>query len=127
MASDLRFRRATNADAEALRNLVFATLRQHGFQREQDGTDADLADLEASHVRPSGWFDLVIDPAGAAVGTFGLVPLGAGRCELRKMCVARAYRGKRLGRHVIQRALERARTLSFKRDEVETASAVKLA
>lgn len=120
-------RPATNADGEAVRRVVWTVLREFGFTPDPDGTDADLIDLEASYLHAGGVFDVLTDPAGKVVGTVGLFPLGDGRCELRKMYLATGCRGRGLGRRLLQHALRRARQLGFRRVELETASALRVA
>jgi putative acetyltransferase len=120
-------RPATNADVEAVRGLVFSILREHGVEPEPDSTDADLADLESSYLRPGGSFEVVVDASGLVVGTVGLFPLDEGRCELRKMYVALSHRGRGLGRRLVRVALDRARELGFRRIELETASRLEAA
>ncbi len=118
MDEAVELRPATNADAEAVRGLVFAVLREHGFVPDPGGTDADLYDLEASYARAGGSFDLLIDAAGAVVGTVGLMPAGRGRCELRKMYLAPRHRGRGLGKRLVRHALARARQFGFRRVEL---------
>lgn len=117
-AFDLR--PATNADAESVRRLVFSVLREHGLDPDPSGTDADLFDIETTYLRAGGSFDLLVNTRGTVVGTVGLAPLGEGRCELRKMYLDKAYRGRGLGKRLLRHALERARQLGFRRVELET-------
>ncbi len=127
MDEALPIRPASNADAEAVRELVFAILREHGLDPDPESTDADLNDLEASYLHPGGAFDVVVDASGAVVSSVGLFPLGGGRCELRKMYVAAAHRGRGLGRRLVNHALGRARGLGFRRAELETSSRLEAA
>jgi len=120
-------RPATNADAEAVRSLVFGVLREHGLTPDPEGTDADLFDLEASYIRAGGSFDVLVDASGAVIGTVGLVPSREGVCELRKMYLAPVYRGRGLGKRLVQHALNRARQLGFGRVELETISLLRTA
>jgi RimJ/RimL family protein N-acetyltransferase len=120
-------RPATNADGEAVRRIVFAVLAEFGFTPDPGGTDADLADLEASYFRPGGTFDVLTTPAGEVVGTVGLFPLGDGRCELRKMYLAAGCRGRGLGKRLLRHTLLRARQLGFRRVELETSGALRVA
>jgi putative acetyltransferase len=124
---EFQFRSATNADAEAVRGLVFAVLREHGLSPDPANTDADLYDLESSYHRAGGSFDLLLDMTGTVVGTVGLVPQDEGGCELRKMYLAPAYRGRGLGKRLVRRALDRARQLGFRRVELETMSVLRAA
>jgi putative acetyltransferase len=124
-AFDLR--PARNADGEAVRSLVFAVLREHGLSPDPTATDADLYDIESSYLHPGGSFDLLLDAAGQVAGTVGLVPMGEGRCELRKMYLAPAHRGRGLGKRLLRHALERARQLGFHRVELETVGVLRAA
>lgn len=118
-------RRATAADAAAVRELVFGVLAEYGFTPEPGGTDADLQDLEAGYFAPGGHFEVALDPGGAIVGCCGLRPLGGGRIELRKMYLRREMRGRGLGRLLLGRAIDWARARGFARVELETATALK--
>lgn len=122
-----RLRPATNADAEAIRRVVFAVLREYGLPPDPDGLDADLAEPETSYHRAGGSFDVLTDSSGAVVGTVGLFPLRGTRCELRKMYLAAPCRGRGLGKRLLRRALARARELGFTRIELETVSILKAA
>jgi putative acetyltransferase len=127
MDDSYTIRPATNADIEAVRGLVFATLIEHGLAPAPESTDADLADLEGSYLRPGGLFDVAVDGSGRVVGTVGLFSMGGGRCELRKMYVAVSERGRGLGRRLAVHALERARRLGFRRVELSTANVLEAA
>jgi putative acetyltransferase len=117
-------RPATNADGPAVRHVVATVLREHGFDLDAAATDADLADLESSYLRPGGSFAVLIDPTGVVVGTVAIFPLAAGRCELRKMYMLAACRGRGLGKRLLRHALDQARRLGFRRVELETASSM---
>jgi putative acetyltransferase len=127
MDGTFEVRPATDADAEAVRALVFAVLREHGLTPDPAATDADLYRLEPAYARAGGSFDVLVDARGVVVGTVGLFPLGAGRCELRKMYLAPELRGRGLGKRLLLHALERARQLGFRRVELETASVLRAA
>ncbi|MDB5310178.1 MAG: NG,NG-dimethylarginine dimethylaminohydrolase 1 [Gemmataceae bacterium] len=120
-------RAATNADGEAIRRVVWAVLGEFGFTPDPAGTDADLAVVEASYLRTGGAFEVLTGPAGEVVGTVGLFPLGDGRCELRKMYLAAACRGRGLGKRLLRHALDRACGLGFRRVELETVGVLRVA
>jgi putative acetyltransferase len=127
VSDEFRLRPATNKDGEAVRSVVSAVLREFGFTPDPHETDADLADLESSYIHAGGSFDVLIDPSGQLVGTVGLFPVGDGRCELRKMYLAAACRGRGLGQRLLRHALDRARQLGFRRVELETAGSLAVA
>ncbi len=119
------WRPARTADADALRGLIFGILREYGLQPAPDGTDADLADVEASFVRQGGWFDVLLDAEQTIVGSVGLFPLRPGTWELRKMYLAAPQRGHGLGRALLDRALTQARHRGAVRVALETATLLK--
>jgi putative acetyltransferase len=127
MDAGFTLRPATDTDGQAVRELVFAILREHGLTPDPTGTDSDLYDLESRYHRAGGFFEVLVDAGGAVVGTVGAIPLGGGRCELRKMYLAPAHRGRGLGKRLLRQALSRARELGFSRVELETSSVLRTA
>ncbi len=129
-------RSARNADAPAIRELVFGVLGEYGLLAEHEGIDADLHDIEANYLARGGLFDLVFESPNdrplphnrgsvtteRLIGTVGLYPRGEGVAELRKMYLQKASRGRGLGRMMLERVLARARELGFRRIELETSS-----
>lgn len=120
-------RPAVDADAPAVRALVFAALAEHGLRPDPAGTDADLDDLAANYPGRGGDFVVLVDEAGRVIGTCGLYPLGEGEVELRKMYLAPPYRGRGQGKRLLAWALGRARELGFRRIELETAQVLRTA
>jgi putative acetyltransferase len=117
-----RFRPATNADAESVRSLVFGALDEYRLAADPDETDRDLFDIEASYAARGGCFEVLVDEADRIIGSYGLYPLREDTCELRKMYLDRSCRGHGLGKAIMKRALQQARSLGFRRVELETAA-----
>jgi len=80
-----KLRPATSADGPAVREVVFAVLREYGLTPDPDGADQDLADLEGHYSGEGGAFAVLEDGVGRIVGSVGLKPVGTGAVELRKM------------------------------------------
>jgi len=120
-----RLRPAANADCEPVRNLVFTVLGEYGLKPDPGCTDADLDDIEQSYLARGGVFYVLQEQDGSIVGSYGLYPTEPGVCELRKMYLHRDYRGRGLGRHLLEDALARARQAGFRRVTLETASVLK--
>ena len=79
----------------------------------------DMASAYAGH--GSAYF--VIESAAGLVGGGGLGPLAGGEpdvCELRKMYLRPEARGRGLGRAMLERCLDAARKLGYKRLYLET-------
>ncbi|MBI2963220.1 MAG: GNAT family N-acetyltransferase [Deltaproteobacteria bacterium] len=119
---DVRLRPAVNADARAVRALVFAVLEEYGLAADPGGTDADLDDIEATYRARGGSFHVLEEPGGRIVGCVGLFAVDAETCELRKMYLEPHARGLGLGRRLLDAALADAKTLGFRRVVLETAT-----
>lgn len=122
---EIKTRPATNADCENVKSLIFGILREYGFQPDEAGTDADLNNLEANYAARGGAFEVLQDAQGNLVGTVGLYPMNKETVELRKMYLAKELRGRGVGKNTLERAIERARELGFKRIHLETAGVLK--
>jgi len=118
-------RRATNQDREKITGLVFEILREYGLSPDLCSTDADLADVESHYHARGGIFEVLETADGAVVGSVGLYPIDRSTCELRKMYLHSSFRGKGLGRVLLEHALKRAKELGFSRVTLETASVLK--
>jgi len=119
------FRPATNSDSAAIKTLVFGVLEEYGLQPDPSETDADLHDIQAAYTSAGGAFDLLVDEDGCILGTVALGRISHSECELRKMYMVRAARGKGYGRGLLEHGIETARKLGFTRITLETASVLK--
>ncbi len=115
-------RPATNADCEQIRSLVFGVLGEYALKPDPASTDVDIEDIESSYLAQGGTFLVLEAQDDSIVGAYGLYPMEDRTCELRKMYLNKAYRGKGLGKALLDDALTRARQLGFRRVVLETAS-----
>ena len=122
---ELILRTATNDDREQVKNLVFGVLAEYGLCADKEGTDADLDDIEANYLGRGGTFDVIENADGEIVGSIGLYPLDADTVELRKMYFALSIRGRGLGRQLLERTINTARQMGYRRVFLETASKLK--
>ena len=123
----LILRSATNADCQAIQELVFGILAEYELKPDLDGTDIDLNDIEENYFGRGGVFEVLTDPAGHILGTVGLYPLDDTTMELRKMYFAPEVRGRGLGKKLLARMIDKARNLGYLRIYLETASVLKQA
>lgn len=123
----IKIRMAGNADCENIQRLVFGILAEFDLPPDLQGTDRDLNDIEASYLDRGGVFEVLEDAEGCIVGTIGLYPLDAETIELRKMYFAPELRGRGMGRKILLRAIEKAKSLGYLRVYLETAFVLKQA
>lgn len=120
-----RLRPADNRDCEDIARLVFDVLKEYDLKLAPASTDADIKDIESSYFKRGGAFLVLVEKDGSIIGAYGLYPIEKHTCELRKMYLHKAYRGKGVGKLLLEDALSRARQLGFKKMVLETASVLK--
>lgn len=121
----VNFRSASNADIPAIQELVFSVLKEYELEPDPETTDADLADIQASYFDNGGRFDVLVNDGGDIVGTVGLFSLSSDICELRKMYLHPAHRGRGHGKRILDFSIQNALNMGFKRVILETASVLK--
>lgn len=123
--AEIVVRSATNADCGRVQALVFGILREYGLAPDLDGTDRDIADIEAHYTKRGGTFEIIEDREGNLLGTCGLYPMTEDTVELRKMYFAKELRGRGIGTKTLERMIETARAKGFRKIYLETASVLK--
>jgi putative acetyltransferase len=118
----IHIRSATNNDRERIAELVFGVLAEFGLHPDPETTDADLRDIEANYPGRGGLFEIIEDEEKNLLGSFGIYPINETTCELRKMYFIPRVRGLGLGKHILLRAIKRARELGFRQMVLETSS-----
>lgn len=120
-----RLRPADNQDCENIALLVYEVLKEYGLKPDPDSTDADLRDIESSYFDRGGKFFVLETEDGSIVGAYGLYPMDKQTCELRKMYLHKAHRGKGHGKFMLDDAIAKARQIGFRKMVLETASVLK--
>jgi putative acetyltransferase len=120
-----KLRRARNKDCDNIARLVYGVLQEYGLKPDPACTDADTKDIESSYFGRGGTFFVLEDKNGSIIGAYGLYPIDKKTCELRKMYLHKAHRGKGLGKFLLEDALSKARQLGFRMMILETASVLK--
>jgi putative acetyltransferase len=123
--TEIIIRSASNADCERVQNLVFGILCEYGLKPDLNGTDRDIADIEAHYLTRGGIFEIIENEAGELLGTVGLYPINDETIELRKMYFSPKLRGQGFGKKTLQRMIEKARELSYRKIYLETAVILK--
>ena len=120
-----RLRPANNKDCEKVADLVYGILEEYNLKPDPASTDADIKDIESSYFDRGGTFCVLEAQDGSIIGAYGLYPMDEQTCELRKMYLDKAHRGKGLGKFLLEDALSKARKFGFESMILETASVLK--
>ncbi len=123
---DTRIRRAHNSDTEIIQHIVYACLDEFGLQADHYGTDADLDDIDAHYNKAGGYF-CVVEHDGRVIACGGLLRHSEHRLELRKMYMRASYRGKGIGKALLEHLIAEARTLAAREIVLETAQVLQSA
>lgn len=116
---------ATVEDEESIRELIFSVLREFGLEPSPHDTDKDLYSIREAY--KGGAFHVLRDDAGRIIGTVAVMRMSDERCELRKMYLHSAHRGKGLGRKLMDHGLKLSRELGFSEIYLETADVLESA
>jgi putative acetyltransferase len=82
--------------------------------------EAELAKLPGIYAPPQGKL-LLATVAGQPVGCVGLRPFPlAGACEMKHLYVLPTFRGGRVGKELVEKAVREARTLGYSRLRLDT-------
>jgi GNAT superfamily N-acetyltransferase len=107
------------ADIEQARELF----REYSAWVETDlcfqNFEKELAALPGSYAEPDGRLLLAFHD-GQLAGCVGLRKIGEGICEMKRLFVRDAFRGKRIGRNLIDSIVREAKELGYERMRLDT-------
>lgn len=128
VAANLVIRQAaTAADMETARSLFleYATWLQIDLCFQ--GFSEELANLPGAYAPPRGRL-LLAEVDGATAGCVGLRPLSVEpsgtACELKRMWVRPEFRGRHVGRVLVEEALAAARAIGYRQIKLDTLPAI---
>jgi ribosomal protein S18 acetylase RimI-like enzyme len=106
-------------EVAAVRELFLDYAQSLGFSLCFQNFDHELATLPGDYAPPRGCLWLLrVD--GQAAGCGALHPLAEDICEIKRVYVRPEFRGRRLGRQLMDHAIAAARTLGYTRMRLDT-------
>ncbi len=120
----VKLREHLPGDEKEVLELIRAVLSEYSLEIDPDETDSDLHDIERSYISTGGIFKVLTDNT-KIIGSYGLYKIDNTTCELRKMYLNSLYRGRKLGKLMMDDAFETAKAIGFKKMVLETNSVLK--
>jgi len=119
-------RNATPDDLDTVRALFKEYEEFLGFDLCFQDFQKELQNLPGDYSPPNGCL-LVAEDSGAVIGCIALRPLNPKECEMKRLYVRPAGRGKGLGQKLCNEVIRRARQTGYERMKLDTVSKLKTA
>lgn len=120
MANVVITRAESDADVAVVASLFRAYAASLDVDLAYQDFEAELAGLPGHYAAPRGLLLLARDIDGTPLGCVACRPLGEGICEMKRLFVAPAGRGRGLGRLLVRRLFVDARALGYREMRLDT-------
>ncbi|POF31733.1 GNAT family N-acetyltransferase [Roseibium marinum] len=111
----------TAEDLDVVKSLFRAYVDWLGIDLSYQGFEEELAGMPGKYSRPSGGLYLAKDPDGSSLGCVGLRPFAdKGACEMKRLYVLPAGRGRGVGGALIDRVLATATHAGYREMLLDT-------
>ena len=97
----IKIRMANNNDTKEIILLVVQGLNEFGFEIDFNTSESDLLNIDEKYNKNGGVFLIAENNEAQLIATGGLLKITDNLYKIRKMYVAKSYRGKGLGKHIL--------------------------
>jgi GNAT superfamily N-acetyltransferase len=126
---EIQYRKATSGDLPLVRCLIEEYVQSLNLDLSFQGLAEELGDLPGKYSEPSGAIIVALDsPRTEAVELCGIVALrdiGGGICEMKRLFVRDSFKGRGIGRALVARILDEARSKGYRAMRLDTLRSMK--
>jgi len=115
----LSYRKAKPADMEGIRGLIEEYMASMALDLCFQGIDEELKTLPGKYSEPDGAL-LVAKAGGALCGCVALKKIGDGICEMKRLFVRDAYKGRGVGKKLARMIIEEGRLKGYRLMRLDT-------
>ena len=109
----------TTPQIEQARELFLEYAKSLGFSLCFQGFDKELAELPGDYAPPTGRL-LLVEFGGQPAGCVALHRIKGEICEMKRLYLRPQFRGKGIGRALVERVMEEARQIGYRRMRLDT-------
>ena len=120
----LLYRKAKPADMDGIRGLIREYMESMALNLCFQGIDEELTTLPGKYSEPDGAL-IVAEADGALCGCVALKKIGDGICEMKRLFVKDAFKGKGIGRELVRRIIDEGRSKGYGFMRLDTLASMK--
>ncbi|MGB4585718.1 MAG: GNAT family N-acetyltransferase, partial [Rectinemataceae bacterium] len=120
----LSYRKAKPADMDGIRGLIREYMDSMALNLCFQGIDEELTSLPGKYSEPEGAI-IVAEAGGALCGCVALKKIGEGICEMKRLFVKDAFKGKGIGRELVRRIIDEGRSKGYRFMRLDTLESMK--
>jgi ribosomal protein S18 acetylase RimI-like enzyme len=117
--TETTIRPAWDSDLPAVRRLFTDYVEWLGIDLAFQGFEAELRALPGKYVPPDGRL-LLAGLGDVPAGCVGLRPIAPGVCEMKRLWVAPAFRGRGVGAALVDRVIQEAQGIGYAKMRLDT-------
>lgn len=110
----------SDQDFEIGKNLFQAYAKAIGIDLAFQNFDTELNNLKVQYHEPDGTLFLIYSQENQPIGCVGIRKLDDSICELKRMYLKASFRGKGIGKRMMEESIKAARKMGYEKIRLDT-------